>query len=309
LLRKFGPTGTDAMLPASVAFNGTQWAAFWINETGANTFNMLAQPFASNGTPIGSQVDITPPIPSGANMPALRVGWSQSAGAYVAIYDWNVRINNTYGVDVESLGANGTQPGTPVAIAPLYSFLEASVSPAGQIGVIWTDVNTDNRNFSVLDATGTRLQPDVTLTNNYASHFALTNDGSAWIVAWTTQQPNQTVVHRIASGAKDLVIARPSYATAESVGIVWSGSTGAVTWREPNSAGTSDTVFLERFDVGGSSPIAITGPVQLAAPAIVSLSSDLPETVLMPTGSTSFLAGWTDTSTCPVAPVDVSACP
>ena len=55
--------------------------------------------------------------------------------------------------------------------------------------------------------------------------------------------------------------------------------------------------------------MAIIGPVQLAAPAIVSLSSDISETVLMPTGSISFLAGWTDTNTCPVAPVDVSACP
>jgi hypothetical protein len=136
----------------------------------------------------------------------------------------------------------------------------------------------------------------------------LTHDGTAWIAAWATG--SQIVVHRVASGASDLVISLPSNAPAESLGIAWNGSTGAVTWRRTNAAATpSDLVFFERFDVPGSSPVAITGQVQLATAAPPPPYQGVYETVLLPTGATSFLAGWSDKYTFPVAPVDVSACP
>jgi hypothetical protein len=304
LLRSFSSTGVDALLPASVGFNGTQWAAFWLNESYPTT-NMLVQRFASDGTAVGSQVDITPALASGTNAFALRVLWSQPAGTYVAVYE--TRNSSTYAtaVVVQPLGADGTQPGAAVSITTSQDLVEAAVAPTGDIGVLQKAIGS-SLVLTVVDATGKRLQSDVTLAG--WSPVALTHDGTAWIAAWATKQPNQIVVHRVASGASDLVIARPSNAPAESVGLVWSGSTGAVTWREPNGATSpSDLVFLERFGVGGSSPVALTGQVQLATAA--TSSYDEPETVLMPTGATSFLAGWTNQSTFPVAPVDVSACP
>lgn len=209
-------TITDFSRPAAslryldVAWSGTEWGVIWSEyfptDVPTHTSAMF-QRFASDGTPIGTAIDVS--AGWGSSNPStsrVSLSWAGSGSG------WGAAIAYPAGVNFQRIPTSGPLPFPVLATSSSPWELHIAGAPDGRFGILWNE----NR-FRRIAAAGSLDGPEVSFIRLYDA--ALGHDGQTWVAVGSRTISSGGTRYQVAMLRGDTF----SYATPLIDTTVWPG--------------------------------------------------------------------------------------
>jgi hypothetical protein len=280
-----------------VKWNGTSWAAVWLEQQRAVMF----QTVATNGSAIGSPVNITTLTPGVAANP----DWTNARLTYSAAngYALATTVVNDQAVDFQRLGADGIHP---------QAIIADTVTAGGQPGDIaegsattgWAVLTSSpyTIGLELFNPDGSQTTPPISINTflpfTGEDGAAIVYDGVTWVGGWTETDLglDAVAVRGPALATKQLV--EHSASTDPALGTPRIAASGGSVTFVYDSAVTAQltpaTARLARFQAP-SDPNAQLVPLTDPMPLVTTTTVAAYSLHVVATGSTSAMAVWSDT--------------
>jgi len=250
----------DSPQITSVGTNG-EFAVTWEGHNGSN-YDIFVQKFDSDGTPVGSEVQLDVMGGSDANPRITSVGTN---GEFVIA--WNGNIGNNYDIFVQKFDSNGIHTGSEVQLDGMGGFEDShqitSVGTNGEFVVTWRGSNGSNSDIFVqkFDSDGipigSKAQLDGMGSGDGYPQITSVGTSGEFVVTWrgddnstfdifvqkfdSNGTPVSSEVQLDGMGGED------SYPQITSVG---TNGEFVVTWYGSN--GSNYDIFVQKFDSDGT---------------------------------------------------------